>query len=71
MARETGLEPATSGVTGRTQINKIKRDPKTVIKKSLAISVDVVGGFGTVATVILMRFRMVVLARRHLLLTGK
>ena len=47
MARETGLEPATSGVTGRVHRNNIKGDPKTAIKKSLAISVRALGGFGT------------------------
>jgi hypothetical protein len=40
MARETGLEPATSGVTGRTQRNNIMGIPKIAIKKSLAISVS-------------------------------
>jgi|SRR5580704_16290655 hypothetical protein len=47
MARETGLEPATSGVTGRTNRNDIKAAPKIAIKKSRAISIGALGGFGT------------------------
>jgi hypothetical protein len=34
MARETGLEPATSGVTGRTQRSNINGFPKIEIKKT-------------------------------------
>jgi hypothetical protein len=37
--RETGLEPATSGVTGRMNAKDIKGHPKIAIKKSLAISI--------------------------------
>ena len=46
MARETGLEPATSGVTGQRKPKQIERDPKTLINKSRAISVGAFAGFG-------------------------
>jgi hypothetical protein len=49
MARETGLKPATSGVTGRMNAKDIKGAPKIAIKKSLAISIGLLADLELIA----------------------